>query len=122
MTAGPFRGSVAVAAGRVTDGELRGPRDVYVPAGCALDLRTRSVAAYLLVAGHGALAGYSAAELLGAGWAPADAPAEVFLSGGIIRARPGLVVHRGTLAESDVRTVGAVRITSAERTAYDLAR
>lgn len=128
MTKGPFRGSAAVAAGLVTEGALRGPgylrvfRDVYVPAGSTLDLRTRSAAASLLVSSHGALAGYSAAELLGAECAPADAPAEVFRPRGTIRAQPGLVVHRGTLAERDVRAVGAVRVTSAARTAYDVAR
>jgi hypothetical protein len=77
----PFRGSDALAAGLVTRGRLRGPRfrrvfeDVYVAADVPLDLALRSHAAHLLVAGRGVLAGYSAAEVLGASCGPADAPA-----------------------------------------------
>jgi hypothetical protein len=51
---------------------LRGPRyrrlfpDIYVAAWRELDHALLSLAAYLLVAGRGVLAGYSAAELLNA--------------------------------------------------------
>ncbi len=82
----------------------------------------RSRAAYLLVAGRGALAGWSAAELLGAGCAPSDWPAEVLITNGELRSHPGLLVHRGTLGPGDTRNTGGVVCTSALRTAYDLAR
>ena len=55
----------------LTRGRLRGPtfrrlfEDVYVAADVPVDLALRSRAAHLLVAGRGALAGYSAAEILG---------------------------------------------------------
>jgi hypothetical protein len=68
----PFRGSAAVAAGLLSWGELRGPRfqklfpDVYAPAHLEPTLALRSMAAAVLVEGRGVLAGYSAAELLGA--------------------------------------------------------
>jgi hypothetical protein len=81
----PFRGSAAVSAGLLTWGQLRGPRfrrlfpDVYAPARLAPDLALRSAGAAVLVDGRGVLAGYSAAELLGASCGPADAPAEVLL-------------------------------------------
>src|SRR5688500_14399514 len=81
----PFRGSAAVAAGLMTPGRLRGPRfqrlfpDVYAPADLEADLALRSAGAAVLVEGRGVLAGYSAAELLGASCSPADAPAEVLL-------------------------------------------
>ena len=77
---GPFRGSTAVAAGLLTRGVLRGPRfrrlfpDVYAPARLETDLLLRSRAAGVLIGGRGVVAGYSAAELLGASSGPADAP------------------------------------------------
>ena len=79
----PLRGSLAVAAGLVTKGRLRGTGfrrlfpDIYLPTHLTPTLTMRSRGAYLLVVGRGALAGYSAAELLGARIAPRDAEAEV---------------------------------------------
>ena len=83
MRGEPFRGSEAVAAGRVTRGLLRSSRftrvfpDVYVPAGVEIDHRVRSLAALVLVGERGVLAGDSAATVLGAPCAPWSTPAEV---------------------------------------------
>jgi hypothetical protein len=61
----PFRGSAAVAAGSLTPGVLRGPRyrrlfpDVYAPACLDVDLALRARAAGVLLAGRGAVAGYT---------------------------------------------------------------
>jgi very-short-patch-repair endonuclease len=127
----PFRGSAAVAAGLVTKAQLRGPRfvrlfpDVHVAAGVPIDLALRSRAAFLLVAGRGVLAGYSAAELLGASCAPpgSDPPAEVQMGWGHqARSRPGLVVHRDRLLELECVRRGDVLTTSPLRTAFDLGR
>jgi len=107
---------------------LAGPRfrrvfpNVYVPADAPLTLGVRSRAAYLLVLEHGALAGYSAADLLGARCAPADADAEVIIPGRNFRERPGLRVHRDRLADDEVTEIDGVLLTAAARTAYDLAR
>lgn len=124
----PFRGSEAVARGLTTPGRLRGPRfvrlfpDVYVAARVEADLRIRSLAAAQLVRpGGGLVACWSAAELLGAACAPADAPAEVLVEGHV-RAHPGLRVRRGTAVGDEVWTVRGVRVTSPLRTAWDLAR
>ncbi|HEY9418526.1 MAG TPA: DUF559 domain-containing protein [Pseudonocardia sp.] len=124
----PFRGSVAVAAGQLTWGELRGPRfrrvlpDVYVSEAAPTDLRTRSLAAYQLVAARGgALAGYSAAELHRVACAPVNAPAEV-ITGWDTRSRADLRVHRDTLRADEVRTVDGCLVTTPLRTAFDLAR
>jgi hypothetical protein len=124
----PFRGSLAVAAGQHTWGELRGPKfrrvlpDVYVSGEAPADMRTRSLAAYQLIAGRGgALAGYSAAELLRVACVPLDAPAEV-ITAWDLRSRPDLRVHRDTLRANEVRPVDGCRVTTPLRTAYDLAR
>lgn len=124
----PFRGSAAVAAGSVTRAQLRGPRfrrlypDVYLSADQVVDLRTRSLAAYLLANGRGALGGYSATELLQAPCAPLAAPAELILPSGKLRPAPGLLVHRWALDPDESTVVDGLRVTSPLRTAYDLAR
>ncbi|MBV9142887.1 MAG: DUF559 domain-containing protein [Pseudonocardiales bacterium] len=123
----PLRGSLAVSAGLVTKGQLRGPgfrrlfSDIYLPAHLVPTLAVRSRGAYLLVAGRGAVAGYSAAELLGARIAPRDADAEVVADRDVRECR-GLRVHRERLAEDEVETAAGLVVTSALRTAYDLAR
>ena len=128
MFESPFRGSDALAAGHLTRGRLRGPafrrlfEDVYVRADVPVDLALRSQAAHLLVAGRGVLAGYSAAEILGASCGPEDAPAEVALPAGCLLRQPDLLVHRGLLRPDEVTTVGTIGVTTRARTAYDLAR
>lgn len=125
---GPFRGSVALASGLVSYRRLRGPRyrrvfpDVYIPAELELDFATRSRAAYVLVEGRGgALAGYSAAVLLGADCAPRNAPAEVVVPGPRHSHR-GLRMTRARVDGVDLVEMSGCRVTSPERTAWDLAR
>jgi very-short-patch-repair endonuclease len=126
---GPFRGSDALARGLITRGVLYGPRyralypDVHVHVQAPVDLALRSCAAHLLVAPDGALAGYSAAEMLGASSGAEDAPAEVvLLNGRRRRPFPGLVVHRDTVRTDELIEVGGLLMTTPLRTAYDLAR
>lgn len=126
---GPFRGSAAVAAGLLTPGVLRGPGyrrlypDIYVAAGRKVDLVLTSLAAHVLVAGRGVLAGWSAAELLRASCAPPEAPATVLmLPGRQRRPCPGLVVHRGAMSPDETTWRLGCRVTTAVRTAFDLAR
>ena len=123
-----FRGSAAVASGRCTWAELRGPRfrrvfhDVYLCSDTPESLHSRSLAAYRLVAERGGvLAGYSATSLLRAECAPVDAPAEVIV-GWNLESRAGLRVHRDMLRPDEVRAVSGCRVTTPLRTAYDLAR
>lgn len=124
----PFRGSIAVARGLVTPGQLRGPRfvrlfpDIYVSAHIPITARVRAIAAFLLVEPcGGVLAGYSAAELLGASCGPVHAPAEVLVPGHI-RRRPGLLVHRGAATGTDLASAAGCRVTSLRRIAWDLGR
>ncbi|MBW0102815.1 DUF559 domain-containing protein [Pseudonocardia sp. KRD291] len=124
----PFVGSEAVAAGVVTRARLRGRgfralfHGIYVRADVPVTLALRSEAAYLLVDGVGALAGYSAAEVLGASCGPLGVPAEVIVPGGNRRAQSGLIVHRGALAEDEPVFRAGMLVTSPARTACDLAR
>jgi hypothetical protein len=117
-----------VAAGLTTRNRLRGPGfrrlfpDTYVRRGDPLTPTLRAMAAYRYAEPHGVLAGYSAAELLGASCGPQHAPAEITVPGPGRRAHPGLLVHRVTLAPGEIRRCGGVRVTTAVRTAWDLAR
>ena len=124
---GPFRGSLAVARGLVTPGVLRGRRyrrvfpDVYVPAELDPDLALRARAAGLLVAGRGTVAGYAAAELLGASCGAPDAPVDVLMPN---RYRcEGLSVHRDRFGWAETAQLpGGGAVTTPDRTAYDLVR
>ncbi|WP_037079433.1 endonuclease domain-containing protein [Pseudonocardia spinosispora] len=122
-----FRGSEARAAG-LSWGVLRGPRyqrlmpDVYACASLTPDLALRSRAAYRWADGKGVLSGYSAAELLGAGCAPADAAAELVFWEAHADAPPGVIAQQVALAEDELLEFDGVELTTALRTAYDLAR
>jgi very-short-patch-repair endonuclease len=126
----PFRGSGAIAGGLVTRGQLRGSRfqrlypDVYAPAHLEPDLALRSAAAAVLVEGRAVLAGYSAAELLGASCGPTDAPAEVLMlrPGRQSYRSPGLRVHRDLVDPAEITLVGPYAVTTPARTAFDLVR
>jgi hypothetical protein len=108
---------------------LRGPQfqrlfpDVYAPAHLKDDLILRSRAPGVLVAGRGAVAGYSAAELLGASSGP-PGPAEVLLTAPRSQSYrcEGLRVHRDRIGAGEITGVGGIAVTTPERTAYDLAR
>ncbi|MHA6781074.1 endonuclease domain-containing protein [Pseudonocardia saturnea] len=113
----------------VTRGVLRGPRyrrvfpDVYVAAHLTLTLAQLSRAAYLLVEGSGVVAGYAAAELLGASSAPPGAPVEVLMLGGRHRrSHPRLVIRRDVLGPGETISRCGVQLTGPVRTALDLAR
>lgn len=101
------------------------PRSAITVCGCQRlsepDLTLRARAAGLLVAGHGAVAGYAAAELWGASCAPPDEPVHALMTH---RYRcDGLRVHRDYfdfVETVPISSGGAVTIP--ERTAYDLAR
>jgi len=94
LDGGPFRGSRAVQLGGVTRDQLRGPRfrrlytDVFLPVSEPADLAARSRGAVLLAPGNLVLSGYSAAELLGAVCAPAQANAEITVPAGTSGSSP----------------------------------
>ena len=127
---GPFRGSAARAAGLLTVAVLRGPRyrrlfpDVYAPAELEVALALRARAAGVLVAGRGVVAGWAAAELLGASCGPPDAPVDVLLTGDRSQGYrcAGLEVHRDRVAPDEIGRLGSTPLTTPVRTAYDLAR
>lgn len=117
--------------------ELRGPlwekpwRGVRIWAGTEMTPRIRAQSAGLLLPDDGetgAVGGWGAAHLLGAteidglaanGVTPLPVP---LYPTHRLRPRPGIVLWRSQLTAGDVVTADGVRVTSAERTAFDLGR
>ncbi|GAA1735034.1 endonuclease domain-containing protein [Luedemannella helvata] len=129
LSAHVIHGAAAVADGRVTRTTLRSRawcrviRGIYADARTPInhELRCRAVATFLLPTG-GAIAGRSAATLLGPGLCGPDDPVETITPR---PARPRIadvIPHTGTVGPDEVRTIGGVPVTTALRTCWDLAQ
>lgn len=130
LTGRIFRGTDAVRAGLLTKQDLRGRawhrmfRGVYADARLAGSYQQRCLAAsWYVVPKQAAIAGRSAAWLLGVTLAPETDPIEV-VAPWDARFGPvkGLRIHVADLPEDDVRVVDEVRRTTAVRTCWDLAQ
>jgi hypothetical protein len=125
-----FLGSHAVAAGSVTAKQLKSGlyrrllRGVYADPGITMEHQLVARAAALLMPDDAALGGRSAACWYGAPFAAAnDAVVVVVPPDSAWRGPQGVRVHRSELAEGDITTVqdADIRLTTASRTAWDLA-
>ncbi len=123
----PFRGSDAVAAGRLTRGALRGPRfrrlgaDTYVSAAVPDDPRLSVHAACVRAGADAVVVGWSAClwwkcDIVP--WPPP--PVELAAPDQRLRSAPGLWVCRSRIRDDDVVVEDGVRVTTTLRTAYDL--
>ncbi|MEC3956471.1 DUF559 domain-containing protein [Nocardia sp. CDC153] len=93
---------------------------IYLPKGVELDARGRTLAAAFWGGDKAVLVGFSALVMHGVQWF-AEEPAE--LSGpNITRAPAGVVARQYELLPQEVVSIDGVRVTSAERTGYDLGR
>ncbi|GAA2855023.1 hypothetical protein GCM10010472_10360 [Pseudonocardia halophobica] len=124
----PFLGSEATATGSLTRGALRGPRfrrllpDVYVPADLPVDLAVRARAAAVWAGKGAVVAGWAAAELLGASCGPRDAPVDLIIRGGTTRSPAGVLLRRTRLWSDETTHRAGVEVTTPARTAFDVAR
>ncbi|WP_409430882.1 hypothetical protein ACJEIK_00970 [Mycobacterium sp. SMC-16] len=121
----PFIGSEAVAAGRLTRHQLRMNfvavhKDVYVPRGTRPTAIIRAKAAWLRSHRTGVLAGFSAAAMHGARYIDPSLPANII--GSPCRPTRGIVVWADSTEADEVCHIGELRLTTAARTAVDLAR
>jgi very-short-patch-repair endonuclease len=104
------------AAGRLR----REHHGVYLVGPAPPSFRARCRAAVMAVGDRAAVSLRFAAAL--DGYAPEPTgPVHVTVSGRFARSRPGIVVHRSTLARDEVRHVGDIPRTSPARTICDLA-
>jgi hypothetical protein len=127
---GVFLGSRALADGVVTVKQLKSGlyrrlmRDVYADPGLPADHMLFARGAALAMPADAAIAGRSAAAWYGAPFASSVDPVLVVVPPrSAWRGPRGVLVHRSTLAPEDVVTMndGDVRVTSALRTAWDVA-
>lgn len=120
-----FIGSEALAAGELTRYELRTfyrrlHPDVYAHKRADLTLEDRIQAAWLWSRRRGVVCGLAASALHGAKWVGADVPIEIASSHH--RAPAGVITRNNTLFDDEVINRGRMRITTIERTAFDMAR
>lgn len=120
-----FRGSEALAAGRLTRGALRYNfrrlyPDIYLPVTAQPSLSDRTIGASLWSRGAGVIAGRAAAALHGVPWVDDSMPIEM------IRRCPrpprGIIVRNEAIAADEVTSIEGIPVTTPARTAFDLAR
>jgi len=129
LAVAPFRGTEAIAAGLLTRRQLEGRTwlrlypDVYMHAEVSLDHRVWCEAAALLLPKGGAIGGLSALWMWGV--APLGEPDRVTVvlpEDMRLRRHSRLEVRRGAVSPDDVTGILGLRVTTPERTAFDLAR
>lgn len=118
-----FIGSEAIACGlpwgRLQREFTRVYRDVYVPAGIAIDAVIRAQAAWLWSRRRGVVAGLAASALHGSKWV--DPALTVDLYHDNRHRLPGLMTRAEPLSDDEVCVLSGIPVTTAERTALDLA-
>jgi hypothetical protein len=125
---GVFIGSHAIAEGFLTRRQLRERsyrrlvQGVYADPGLTIDHRLRCTGVALLLPPGTAIGGHSAAAWYGAPFARTHDPVTVLRRPDVLWKGPrGVRVHRTELSETDVESIGDVPVTTALRTAWDLA-
>jgi hypothetical protein len=121
----PFIGTEAIRAGRLTRGQLRWNHTaihpgVYLPHETERTLQQNTVAAWLWTGRKGVIAGRAAAALHRAKWIDASTPIEIIAEH--TRRRNGVIVHEERIAPDELTYIDDLPVTSAARTALDIAR
>lgn len=121
----PFLGQEAVARGELSAWELRTQfssvyRNVYVANGAVLTAADRARAAWLWCGGEATLIGRSAAAMYGTNWIDGNLAAEICRLDR--RHPPGIKVRTYALSADDVCWVDDIRLTTPQRTAFDVGR
>lgn len=120
----PFIGSEALAAGRLTRHDLRTRfvavhQDVYVARGTRPTAVLRAKACWLRSRRHGVLAGFSASAMHGSRWVGAELPACIIDTNR--RPARAIVTWSDALEDDEICLIAGMRVTTAVRTAVDLA-
>lgn len=120
----PFIGSEAVTAGIVTHSQLRRRytrlyRDVYVAADVELTPMVRARGAWLWSRRRGVIAGFTAAALRGSKWVDMARPIDIIHDNR--HRQPGVQVWGDRLERDEFDLMDGVPVTTAARTALDLA-
>ncbi len=94
--------------------------DVYLEKQVIPSLNQRTLGAWLWSGQHGVITGRAAAAMHGALWVDRDAPVEMIWRCG--RPPNGILVRNERIDAADICMIGGIRVTTPERTAFDLAR
>jgi hypothetical protein len=121
----PFLGRQAVRRGEISAWRLQRDyravyRNVYLSKHATLTALTRARAAWLWSGGDTTLTGLSAAAILGTRWLDAGEPAELHRANR--HTPPGIVVRSYDLDTRETFVHNGIRITTPERTAFDIGR
>jgi hypothetical protein len=121
----PFRAAEALESEALTFRELRRLHfamypGVWAPRGVEPSVVDRARAVWLWSGRRGVVGGLAASAILGAKWIEGETPIELIHANR--RPPPGIIVHTDVLAADETQFVGAVPITTAARTAFDLGR
>src|SRR5881398_2416878 len=121
----PFVGSEAISSGLIRKHELRASYraefpDVYVHKDAVLTVHQRAVAAWLYSHRVGVIAGVTASAIHGAKWVDAHLPIELIWSNA--RRPRGLRTYDMRLDSGELAHAGDMRVTTVERTAFDVGR
>jgi hypothetical protein len=120
-----FVGSEALATGALTRNELRRYYrrvlpGVYGPRRDPLSLSQRTTAAWLWSRREGVVSGLAASAALGAKWVDGDTAIELNWANN--RSPLGVITRRDSLFDDEIARVDGMAVTTADRTAFDLAR
>jgi hypothetical protein len=121
----PFVGSESLAAGALTEYQLRTRcislhQDVYVSKGIEMTAVLRAKAAWLRSQRRGGLAGLSASAIDGAKWIDPARPAAIIHTNR--RPAPGVQVWEERIEADEIGVIDGIRVATPARTALDLAR
>jgi very-short-patch-repair endonuclease len=121
----PFIGSEALASGSLNRYELRRyyraiMPNVYLDKRVQPSFRQRIVAAYLWSRREAVVSGLAASALHGAKWIDDDSPVELIW--GNARSPSGVLTRDQLLLENEIQRLDGLRVTTPERTAFDIGR
>jgi hypothetical protein len=121
----PFIGSETLASGALSRHQLRRRYravfpNVYLSNDAELSLERRISAAWLWSGGTATIVGAAAAALHGSKWIPDDVPIE--LNQANTRPPHGVLTRRDALADGETQVMDGRRVTTPERTAFDIGR
>jgi very-short-patch-repair endonuclease len=121
----PFIGSEALASGVLTRYELRRyyraiVPNVYFDKRLQPSFRQRTFAAYLWSRREAVVSGLAASAMHGTKWIDDDSPVELIWKNA--RAPKGVVTRDELLMENEFQQIDGMRVTTPERTAFDVGR
>lgn len=123
-----FRGATVTQLGLLTKSQLRSAawrpllRGIYADSRMTVDHRLRCYAAKLALPSEAVLVNRSALWMFGVEHARPEDPVEVAVPPARrVRNRTGIRVLQATIPPEDIVVINELRVTSAERTAWDLA-